>query len=197
VGEEPEGRPREGLRDPCTPQAGFLAKRREASRKFARNRRSLAKVREASRGPARLARARGSGSDHDHDRDQDRIITSDPAGPDSPSIEQRENDPAILAPCRLLAEFLEDNGSKRPTETQIQGWRRDVRLMVERDGRTLEQIDAAIRWSQQHEFWRGVVLSMGKLREKWEQMRLQAQRAGGSKAEGNLAVLRSLQGGAA
>jgi hypothetical protein len=123
-----------------------------------------------------------------------------PSVPD-PSLDkpasEREDTEEIRHPCQLLADLIEANGCKRPTPAQVKGWRRDVRLMVEQDGRTLEQIDAAIRWSQQHEFWRGVVLSMGKVRENWDKMRLQAQRAGGSKAEGNLAVLRSLQGGAA
>lgn len=167
--------------------------KRGSSRSRAKPRESSRETGGASRGPARLARGRGSGSD----RDQDRIITSDPAGPDSPTAEERENDPDIEALCSLLADLLEGNGSKRPTPAQVKGWRRDVRLMVEQDGRTLEQIEAAVRWSQQDSFWRANVLSMGKLREKWDQMRLQAQRGGGSKAEGNLTVLRSLQEGAA
>lgn len=48
--------------------------------------------------------------------------------------------------------------------------------MLDKDGRTPEQIRAAIDWCQDHEFWRGVILSMPKLRAKYDQLRLQAQR---------------------
>ncbi len=132
--------------------------------------------------------------------------TSEPDGSDtsehrhSPTIEQREADPKIVAAAELLAELIEVGGSKPPGDAQRKRWRRDVRLMVEQDGRTLDQIEAAIRWSQQHPFWRSNVLSMGKLREQFDQMRLQAERgkSGGSAvAEGNKAVLRMLREGTA
>ena len=73
--------------------------------------------------------------------------------------------------------------------------------MVEQDGRTLEQIEAAAKWAQGHEFWRANVMSMGKLREKFDQLRLQAQRVrSGGSANGNAEVvdmLRKVQGTAA
>jgi hypothetical protein len=49
--------------------------------------------------------------------------------------------------------------------------------MLDRDGRTEAQITAAIDWSQDHEFWRSNILSMPKLREQYEKLRLQAVRA--------------------
>ena len=51
--------------------------------------------------------------------------------------------------------------------------------MLDRDGRTEQQIHAAIDWCQADEFWRSNVLSMPKLREKYDQLRLQAQRRNG------------------
>lgn len=74
--------------------------------------------------------------------------------------------------CVLLADLIEQNGSRRPTITK--GWRDSARLMLDRDARTEDEVRGAIIWSQNHEFWRGNVLSMGKLREKYDQMRLQA-----------------------
>ena len=41
---------------------------------------------------------------------------------------------------------------------------------------TQEQVSAAIRWCQSDEFWRSNILSMSKLRDKYEQLRLQASR---------------------
>lgn len=113
----------------------------------------------------------------------------------------REETAEIAGLCDLLAELIERNGSKAPTAAQKRSWARDVRLMVERDGRKFEEIEGAIRWCQADSFWRANVLSMGKLRDQFDRMRLQAQRrAGSTKAAGNaevLAMLRAQQGQAA
>jgi hypothetical protein len=79
--------------------------------------------------------------------------------------------------CSLLADLIEANGSKRPTITTR--WRNSARLMLDRDGRTLDQVLGAIRWCQADSFWCGNVLSMPKLREKYDQLRLAAQRSHG------------------
>lgn len=76
----------------------------------------------------------------------------------------------------LLADLVEANGSLRPGTGPAAV--KVIRLMVERDGRTTEQIEKAIRWSQADPFWRGVVLSPRKLRDKYDQLRLAAQRSG-------------------
>lgn len=55
-----------------------------------------------------------------------------------------------------------------------------IRLLIDNDHRTPEQIHHAIDWSQDDEFWRGVILSASKLREKYDQLRLAAQRKRGS-----------------
>ena len=76
--------------------------------------------------------------------------------------------------CQHLADAIAANGSKRPTIGKT--WRDSARLLLDRDGRTEEQVHAAIDWCQGDEFWRANVLSMPKLREKYDQMRLQANR---------------------
>lgn len=76
--------------------------------------------------------------------------------------------------CQHLADRIEQNGSKRPTITKT--WRDAARLMLDRDGRTEDQIHGAINWCQDNSFWRSNVLSMPKLREKYDAMRLQAER---------------------
>lgn len=80
--------------------------------------------------------------------------------------------------CQHLAEAVEANGSKRPTITKR--WRDAARLMLDSDQRTEQQIIAAIDWCQYGEserslFWRPNVMSLPKLREKFDQMRLQAE----------------------
>lgn len=76
--------------------------------------------------------------------------------------------------CRHLADRIEANGSKRPTVTAK--WRAEARLLLDKDGRTVEQVIRAIDWCQADAFWRSNVLSMPKLREKYDQLRLAAQR---------------------
>lgn len=84
--------------------------------------------------------------------------------------------PDVERLCEHLASRIEGNGIKRPAITK--GWRDAARLMLDRDERTEAEIHGAIDWCQADEFWRANVLSMPKLREKYDQLRLQAQRKG-------------------
>lgn len=88
-----------------------------------------------------------------------------------PKLQLREDVEKI---CRHLADRIEGNGSKRPGITK--GWRDSARLMLDRDGRSEADVHAAIDWCQDSEFWRGNILSLPKLREKYDQLRLQAMR---------------------
>lgn len=97
----------------------------------------------------------------------------------SSDLAPRDPDPAPLRDdverlCAHLADRIEQNGSKRPNVTKA--WRTAARLMLDRDGRTEEQVHTAIDWCQDNDFWRGNVLSLPKLRDKYDQLRLQAQR---------------------
>lgn len=83
----------------------------------------------------------------------------------------------VLRICEYLADAIEANGSKRPTITQT--WLAEARRMLDIDKRTEEQVVRAIDWCQRGEserarFWRPNVMSMPKLRTKFDQMRLQA-----------------------
>lgn len=83
--------------------------------------------------------------------------------------------------CAHLADRIEANGSNRPVITVK--WRDAARLMLDNDKRTEDQVHTAIDWCQDDEFWRINVMSMPKLREKYEQLRLAAlkdQRGRGS-----------------
>lgn len=82
--------------------------------------------------------------------------------------------PEVQRLCTHLADRIERNGSRRPAITRR--WRDAARLMLDADGRTEEQVMRAIDWSQDHDFWRSNILSMPKLREKYDQLRLQARR---------------------
>ena len=95
-----------------------------------------------------------------------------PAKPPRPDVERL---------CTHLADRIEANGSNRPNITQK--WRDAARLMLDNDKRTEEQIHTAIDWCQGDEFWRINVMSMPKLRDQYERLRLAAlkdQRGNGS-----------------
>lgn len=75
--------------------------------------------------------------------------------------------------CNLFADLIEQNGSKRPTVTDK--WLQDMERLNRIDGRTWEQITAAIIWVQNDSFWRSNVMSPDKLRKQYDQLRLKAQ----------------------
>jgi phage replication O-like protein O len=69
---------------------------------------------------------------------------------------------------RLYKKILKNNPDhKKPN---LQKWADDVRLMLEQDKRTEEQIIYLIDWVQQDSFWKSNILSIGKLREKYDQL---------------------------
>lgn len=75
-------------------------------------------------------------------------------------------------PYKLALRFYQnilvnDPDYKKPN---LQNWANDVRLMMERDNRTEEQIIYLMDWCQNHSFWKSVVLSTSKLREKFGQL---------------------------
>ena len=74
--------------------------------------------------------------------------------------------------CRHLADVLEKTGSKRPSITDK--WRTAARLMLDRDGITVEQAKHAIDWAHASDFWQAHILTPMKLREKYETLRRQA-----------------------
>lgn len=97
-------------------------------------------------------------------------VEREPKGTSSTTLVTVDTDPARLA--NLLADLIEGNGSRRPTVTEA--WVRTVDRMIRLDGRTPQQVENAIRWCQQDDFWHRNILSPEKLRKHYEQMRLQA-----------------------
>lgn len=83
--------------------------------------------------------------------------------------------PLFLQRAEKLKTFiLQNNPSAKVKDS---GWGDIVRLMVERDKRTLEQIDAVIEWSQGDDFEKTNVLSMKKIRERFDSLTMKMKRA--------------------
>ena len=106
--------------------------------------------------------------------------------------------PEVESLCTLLADLVEENGSRRP-KTNKQA-RDAARLLIDKDGYTPEQVAWIIRWSQNDEFWKTNILSMSKLRAKFDQLKLKAttNRRGGKpttddRVQGGLEIARMFE----
>ena len=95
--------------------------------------------------------------------------------------------------AEYLAKRIEDNGSKPPTVTE--SWIKDIRLMIERDGRSVEQVKFIIDWCQNDSFWRSNILSPSKLRAKFDQLRLNAEQQSSRKVPQGEAFLKDFLSG--
>lgn len=61
-------------------------------------------------------------------------------------------------------------------EPNLESWANDIRLMMEQDERSVNEIKAVIEWSQKHDFWYANIRSASKLRSQYENMFAQADR---------------------
>jgi len=76
---------------------------------------------------------------------------------------------------RLKFLILQNNsGAKTPTD--LTKWQSEFDKMKRLDKRTDEQIFAVMEFSQKDTFWKAVILSAGKLREKFDTLLLQKDR---------------------
>jgi len=86
---------------------------------------------------------------------------------------------------QLLISLMEKNNPnssilKRLTPKRQEEWINQCRLLREADGKTQEEIETIIRFSQRDIFWKSNILSMPKLREKWDQLYMKAKRESGA-----------------
>lgn len=91
-------------------------------------------------------------------------IASDPE-PDEQEPEPRDDIDGLLD---LLDLEIERNGNKRPKRNKTN--QDAMRLLLDRDEASEEQVAYVIRWSQQDQFWKANILSAAKLREKFPQL---------------------------
>jgi hypothetical protein len=82
---------------------------------------------------------------------------------------------------QLLIDLMQENNPessilKRLTPDRQAEWIDQCRLLRERDKKTPEEIERVIRFSQSDSFWKSNILSMPKLREKWDTLWLKAKK---------------------
>lgn len=133
-----------------------------------------AEIRDTLATPSRVSRdTLATGTEEQGNRGTEEQRTEKPSVSSS-EVADAPSRPEVEHLCTLLADLVEANGAKRPTVTKK--WRDAARLMLDRDGHSVEQIEWLIRWSQHDEFWRANILSMPKFRDKFDQLRLKATR---------------------
>lgn len=74
----------------------------------------------------------------------------------------------------MWALILKLQPSRKPPS--FESWANEIRLMVEMDGRTHDDIERLFALVQADDFWRTNVLSPSKLRDKWDDLSLQLPR---------------------
>lgn len=75
----------------------------------------------------------------------------------------------------LFSKIKENNPDhKKLTDSQKQKWADSIRLMIERDKRTPQQIHNMIDWCQADDFWKTNILSTAKLRKQYDAMKVKA-----------------------
>ncbi|ACL06264.1 hypothetical protein Dalk_4586 [Desulfatibacillum aliphaticivorans] len=77
-----------------------------------------------------------------------------------------------------LAEFLFKHIKKnnpKAKEPNYQTWAKEFDLIIRLDGKSLDEIKEMIRWTQKDEFWKGNILSPGKLRKQWDQLAVKSR----------------------
>lgn len=107
-------------------------------------------------------------------------LTTERGAPDAPEpYKNRTTEPSLyvseaLRLTNLLADLVEGNGYDRPatTDKAVAHLEKAMRL----DGRTAEQLEAAIRWACQHDFWSMNIRSTEKVRKHFDRLRGEARR---------------------
>jgi hypothetical protein len=115
---------------------------------------------------------------------------SDEEGP-SPRRSKQPSQEACRLAALLKSEILRNKADFRITPAQERSWAVTAQRMINRDERDPREIEELIRWAQQDGFWMSNILSMDKLREKFDQLRMkcgqhkeQSQHGGSFKGSG-------------
>lgn len=114
----------------------------------------------SSNATSNAVRNASSNAEREEREKREKPLTSEIA-----SDPEREDVTALLD---LLDREIEANGNRPPKRSKAN--RDAMRLLLDRDHRTPEQIAYVIRWCQADDFWQANILSASKLREKFDQL---------------------------
>lgn len=147
---------------------GDITAKSDARKAAARERKARQRARAAQQDPAAPAPAPAPDPTTTA-TDDDSVLEAVIVTPEPTNIRRD-----VESVCYHMANSVCERTGRRPRITKK--WLDSARLMIDRDGRTEDQIHAAIDWVHNSEFWRANILSIPKLREKWDTLKLQAER---------------------
>jgi hypothetical protein len=97
--------------------------------------------------------------------------------PCHPSPSARVDAPVFVHQlCDLFVQLVNERTNRKKPYVVLDDWLVEMERLVRIDGRSPEEIERAIRWVHAHPFWAANVLSVPKLREQFDTLRLQAER---------------------
>lgn len=88
--------------------------------------------------------------------------------------EYADDSPELIEATYLWEKIKSNNPEHR--KPNLQSWANDIRKMHEIDKRPFDKIHRMIDWCQSDTFWQTNILSVAKLREKYDTMKAQANR---------------------
>lgn len=112
----------------------------------------------------------------------DQSSKTGPVNEDVPSIDIPKKKPSLSVEPIIKPEYLHfhlfmidkilqvHSGFKQPNANT---WCKDIRLMVERDNRQLQDMGRVFTWANNDEFWCGNILSPAKLRKQFDKLVIQ------------------------
>ena len=80
--------------------------------------------------------------------------------------------------CYKLCHLMLKNNPKVKMPENLNPWINEIRLMIEADERTPEEILQVIDFSQNDSFWKANILSAGKLRKQFDQLSMRMKSTG-------------------
>ena len=83
-----------------------------------------------------------------------------------------EASPYILLSKDLFNRIKRNNDEAK--EPNYQTWADDFRKLIELDGKSVDNVRLVIEWCQQDSFWKANILSAKKLRDKYDQLKVQS-----------------------
>lgn len=86
--------------------------------------------------------------------------------------------PDVAKLCHVLADLIRDRDPKAKIAPDGVRWRDAARKLVDLDGRTPEEVERVIRWSQADHFWHKNVMSMESLRRQFDRLWAEMHAAG-------------------
>lgn len=100
------------------------------------------------------------------------VVSQDPKPEPKPKFP--DSSPEVQLSEKLQQHIL-DNNPKARTPKDPQKWAAEFDKMIRLDGRSIDEIQSVIEFSQSDPFWKSNILSAGKLREKFDQLYLKAK----------------------